>query len=170
MCLLVLVHQVLSGLFPISQVREPYSAIRYLAERLPVEQIYQLVPPADDYNPERPYVWSPFMLCEAYAIKRGYNTKNGRPDTYRGALEILRDAVDGAVCLYFDPPPIRPTSATATPAADSSLANGCDQDQSAATSQHHQSNDDNDNDNDDDDGRQAEHDSEQNDDNNDNGA
>ena len=96
--------QVLSGLFPISQVREPYSAIRYLAERVPIEKIYQLVPPSEEVNSTGHFQWTAFMLCEAYANKRGYHTKNGRPDTYRAALEILRDTVDGVVCLYFDPP------------------------------------------------------------------
>ena len=34
--------QVLCGIFPISQLREPYSAIAYLAERVPLERIYGL--------------------------------------------------------------------------------------------------------------------------------
>ena len=33
---------VLCGLFPISQTREPYSAIKFLAERVRIEEIYNL--------------------------------------------------------------------------------------------------------------------------------
>ena len=34
--------QILLGLYPIAQVREPYTAIRYLAERIPIEEVYNL--------------------------------------------------------------------------------------------------------------------------------
>lgn len=34
--------QILCGIFPIAQVREPYSAIEYLAERVHIENIYKL--------------------------------------------------------------------------------------------------------------------------------
>ena len=34
--------QVACGLFPIPQLSEPYSAVQYIAERLPLEQIYGL--------------------------------------------------------------------------------------------------------------------------------
>lgn len=36
--------QVLSGIFPLPQTREPYSIVGYLAERVPVERIYALKP------------------------------------------------------------------------------------------------------------------------------
>eukprot|EP01133_Synstelium_polycarpum_P015303 gene15303-18123_t len=61
--------QILCGLFPIAQVREPFSAIRYLAERVPVEV--------------------------ALAMKRGYLlAKSGKPDVHRAGLELLKDCVD----------------------------------------------------------------------------
>jgi hypothetical protein len=37
--------QVLCGIFPISQLREPYSSVQYLASRIEIERIYSLVPP-----------------------------------------------------------------------------------------------------------------------------
>ena len=37
--------QVIAGSFPIAQTREPYSAIQFIAERLPIETIYKLTPP-----------------------------------------------------------------------------------------------------------------------------
>ncbi|KNC48527.1 DNA polymerase eta [Thecamonas trahens ATCC 50062] len=39
--------QVLCGLYPTSQVVEPFSAIRYLAERVPVEVVYELQLPVE---------------------------------------------------------------------------------------------------------------------------
>jgi len=91
--------QVLMGIFPIAQVREPYSAIQFLAEYLPVEDIFKLQHP----DPDNP-AWTAFYICEAYAIKRGYFTAKGaRPDTYRAGNEILRDVVNGRLTLYFLP-------------------------------------------------------------------
>jgi hypothetical protein len=37
--------QVLCGIFPISQLREPYTSVAYLASRIAIEKIYGLVPP-----------------------------------------------------------------------------------------------------------------------------
>jgi len=90
--------QVLAGLFPIAQVREPYSAVAFLAERVAVEKIYGLT----QKDPSHP--WSAWKLCEAYAKKREYTTRHGAWDTYRAGNEILRDTVDGRVVLYFYPP------------------------------------------------------------------
>lgn len=38
--------QVLCGIFPISQLREPYSSVQYLASRIELETIYGLTPPS----------------------------------------------------------------------------------------------------------------------------
>ncbi|KAL0485783.1 guanine nucleotide-binding protein-like GNL1 [Acrasis kona] len=92
--------QVLCGLYPISQTREPYSAIRYLSERVPIELIYGLSDLPDGFDE-----WSPWALCEAYAIKKRYFTpKRARPDVYRAANEILRDVLYGRVLMCFTPP------------------------------------------------------------------
>ncbi|ELR25337.1 GTPase of unknown function subfamily protein [Acanthamoeba castellanii str. Neff] len=90
--------QVLAGLYPIAQVREPYSAVGFLAERAPVEKVYGLT--LED--PSKP--WSAWELCERYAQKRDYTTRHGAWDTYRAGNEILRDALDGRVLLFFYPP------------------------------------------------------------------
>lgn len=91
--------QVLCGIFPIAQLREPYSSVQYLCERIDVEKYYGLKLP-EDYDE-----WSAWAICEAYAIKRGFfTTKQARPDVYRAANEILRDVLFGRVLLYFVPP------------------------------------------------------------------
>jgi len=40
--------QILCGLFPLAQVRESFSAVRYMAERVPVEKAYGLALPEDE--------------------------------------------------------------------------------------------------------------------------
>jgi len=93
--------QILCGLFPLAQVREPYSAIRYLAERIAIEEIYHL----KKYEVSADEDWSPFSICEAYAFQRGYLTaKIGAPDTHRAGLEILRDCLDGKIVISWPPP------------------------------------------------------------------
>ena len=113
--------QILSGMYPISQVREPYTSIGYLASRLGLELIYRLglavepksTPPHGDTDNAvcdrrlraAGCVWSAWDICEAWAEERGYVTaKGGRPDVYRAANHILRLATDGRICLYVRPP------------------------------------------------------------------
>jgi hypothetical protein len=99
--------QILCGIFPIAQVREPFSAIQYMAKYVPIENVYKLkLEDAKDtikYNPEKGELpWSAWMICEAYANKRGYHTRRGL-DVHRAGLEILFDVIDGRVVLYFLP-------------------------------------------------------------------
>jgi len=91
------VLQIICGIYPIAQVREPYTAIKYIAERVPLEEVYRL----EKLYPDQP--WNAWEICESYAEKRGYHTQKGRPDTHRAGLEILRDHLDGRVVLYFTP-------------------------------------------------------------------
>ncbi|EDO38877.1 predicted protein [Nematostella vectensis] len=100
--------QILSGLFPISQVQEPYTAVGYLAARWPLVHMLKLVLPQDlqeDDNKEVDHKWSAWDICEAWAERRGYMTaKAARRDVYRAANSILRLAVDGKVPMYHYPP------------------------------------------------------------------
>eukprot|EP00854_Cymbomonas_tetramitiformis_P001000 gene1000-1524_t len=98
--------QVLSGNYPISQVREPYEAIRYLVENgasPPVDVAYGLGPPSEDVCNDGG--WSPFSFAEALAEKWKMTTRGGRPDTTRAANKVLRSALGGdPVALAFSPP------------------------------------------------------------------
>ena len=102
--------QVLSGMYPLSQLREPYTTVGYLMARYPtLIQMLRLEHPREPpckKGAAKPEVkWSPFDLCEAWALKRGFNTaKAARPDLYRAANHLLRLATDGRICLYFRPP------------------------------------------------------------------
>ncbi|KAG7393047.1 Guanine nucleotide-binding-like protein 1 [Phytophthora boehmeriae] len=98
--------QELSGLYPYSQIREPYSAVRFLAEHVVLESILDLKPRTQHFDGlEEELEWTPWTLCEAYAEKRGYRTdRRGRPDHQRAGSELVRDTVDGILPLFFLPP------------------------------------------------------------------
>ena len=54
------------GLYPIAQIREPFSAIRIVYEYLQLDRLYNVKP--DWYDACD--TWSPEMLCEALAEKK----------------------------------------------------------------------------------------------------
>ena len=57
--------QILAGIYPIAQLQEPYSSIRYLSERIPVIEILKLRHPGEDTrHPEKDVEWSPLDICE----------------------------------------------------------------------------------------------------------
>ncbi len=90
--------QVLMGSFPIAQLREPYAAIRFLAERIDIQKLLVLT------HPDKEEEWSAMDVCDAFALKRGFFTaKAARPDTYRAANSILRMALDGKITLSLRP-------------------------------------------------------------------
>ncbi|XP_071947764.1 guanine nucleotide-binding protein-like 1 [Antedon mediterranea] len=99
--------QILSGIYPISQVQMPYTAVGYLAQRIPVVNLLKIRHPSDDASSESASStqWSAWDICEAWAEKRGFVTaKAGRNDTYRAANNILRLAVEGRLCMCMRPP------------------------------------------------------------------
>lgn len=91
--------QVILGSFPIAQLREPYSSIKYLGERINLPKILNLQKPTDIEE------WSAMAICEAWALKRGFLTaKASRPDYYRAANNILRMVLAGRIIFQFYPP------------------------------------------------------------------
>jgi len=94
------------GLYPIAQIREPFSAIRLLGEQLDLPKLYGLQARDAEEADESLESLSPLGFCIALAAKKGYRLSRGRgaPDPHRAGLEVLRDAVDGALCLAFAPP------------------------------------------------------------------
>ncbi|KAE9362054.1 hypothetical protein PF008_g468 [Phytophthora fragariae] len=125
--------QELSGLYPYSQIREPYSAVRFLAEHVVLERILDLKPRTQLFDGlEEELEWTPWTLCEAYAEKRGYRTdRRGRPDHQRAGSELVRDTVDGILPLFFLPPDY--TGKDITPA---SIAKYCKQEEASKTGAH----------------------------------
>ncbi|XP_012282012.1 guanine nucleotide-binding protein-like 1 [Orussus abietinus] len=91
--------QILMGSFPIAQVREPYTTVKFLAERLDLPKLLRLQHPDNDDT------WSAMDICDAWACKRNYMTaKAARLDTYRAANSLLRMALEGKICLFVFPP------------------------------------------------------------------
>jgi len=54
--------QILSGIYPIAQLREPYSVVKFLAERLPVASLLQVRYLDPEANKQSQ--WSAFDICE----------------------------------------------------------------------------------------------------------
>lgn len=110
--------QCICGLFPLKQLREPYSSVQYVAERVDLVNIYQLQPPVDDntmmnhnnYNNSNKshknnsddttdtftelndiidsYQWSAWDICESYARKH-----NMRVSGSKGVYDTHRAAI-----------------------------------------------------------------------------
>ncbi|KAL5264124.1 hypothetical protein ACHWQZ_G005265 [Mnemiopsis leidyi] len=99
--------QIVSGMYPVAQVREPYSVVGYVAERIDLVSYLRLTHPCLEDEPDAP--WSAWYICFAWADKNGYHTaRTGRPDVYRGANSILRLVVTGRLCVRLVPPEFSP--------------------------------------------------------------
>ncbi|KAG7469360.1 hypothetical protein MATL_G00128250 [Megalops atlanticus] len=100
--------QILAGIYPVSQLQEPYSSVGYLCERTPFQNLLKLKHPSEGEVPgEAPgeEKWTAWDVCEAWAERRGYKTaKAARNDVYRAANSLLRLAIDGRLCLCLRPP------------------------------------------------------------------
>ncbi|OQR97217.1 hypothetical protein ACHHYP_12356 [Achlya hypogyna] len=94
--------QILFGSYPIAQTREPYSAVRFIAENCvpALEATYKLKKVDDDDD------WSPYTLAEAYAAQRGFHVKGGKLDVFRAANMLLRDTLNGKKVILSFPPPV----------------------------------------------------------------
>ncbi|CAF97816.1 unnamed protein product, partial [Tetraodon nigroviridis] len=101
--------QILSGIYPLAQVQEPYSSVGYLCERVSFLSVLKLQHPRledrdQGAQPPEGLGWTAWDVCEAWAEKKGYKTaKAARNDVYRAANSLLRLAVDGRVCLCLRP-------------------------------------------------------------------
>ncbi|CUG91731.1 GTP-binding protein, putative [Bodo saltans] len=97
--------QAVIGTHQVAQTRDPQSGVAYLGSRLPLERVYGLkrLDGGAETDP-----WSPYDLCEAYAIKKGFRVKNGKgqADIHRSAISILQEAYQGRLVLYFMPPSV----------------------------------------------------------------
>ncbi|GMF44819.1 unnamed protein product [Phytophthora fragariaefolia] len=94
--------QILFGSFPIAQTREPFSAVRFIAENCDphLHEVYKLKPVDDDDDE-----WCPYTLCESYAQLRGFRVKGGKLDVHRAANTLLRDTLNGKKVVLSFPPP-----------------------------------------------------------------
>ncbi|XP_017561536.1 guanine nucleotide-binding protein-like 1 [Pygocentrus nattereri] len=97
--------QILAGIYPVSQLQEPYSSVGFLCERTPFLSVLRLTHPEQSPCTQQDHDWTAWDVCEAWAERRGYKTaKAARNDVYRAANSLLRLAIDGRLCLYLRPP------------------------------------------------------------------
>ncbi|XP_033312012.1 guanine nucleotide-binding protein-like 1 [Bombus bifarius] len=90
--------QILMGSFPIAQVSEPYTTIKFLAERIDLPKILKLQHQDNDDT------WSAMDICDSWASKRNFFTaRTARYDSYRAANSLLRMALEGKICIYVYP-------------------------------------------------------------------
>lgn len=92
--------QILSGIYNIAQVKDPYGPIFYLAQRIDLFKVLKINRSSDTTSSS-----SIFYICEEFAKKSGFFTsKAGRPDIYRAANFILRQVIDGKILISWAPP------------------------------------------------------------------
>lgn len=92
--------QILSGVYNIAQVKDPYGPILFLSQRVNLFKVLNIPESTDPHQPN-----SVFYICEEYATKIGFFTsKAGRTDTYRAANYILRQVISGKILLFWIPP------------------------------------------------------------------
>ncbi|EDQ89970.1 uncharacterized protein MONBRDRAFT_16766, partial [Monosiga brevicollis MX1] len=101
---------IVAGQYPVAQVRDPYTPIGFVAERIDLVNMLKIKHPelmdVKGKNEERKAPeWTPWDICEAWAYARQYFTaKAARPDVYRAANDLLRHAVEGRIVLSIKPP------------------------------------------------------------------
>mmetsp|Transcript_41817 Transcript_41817/g.91245 ORF Transcript_41817/g.91245 Transcript_41817/m.91245 type:complete len:569 (+) Transcript_41817:39-1745(+) len=115
--------QIVGMLIPLAQVREPFSALRWVMERqtTPLPELLHLKPVTlqqamelkeagtdaiklDGIDSDEAFVpWSPMLLCAQYAVQRGL-LQGGRPDCMKAGMEILERVLEGRVPYAVRPP------------------------------------------------------------------
>lgn len=57
--------QILAGIYPIAQVREPYTAVGFLAQRIPLQRILRISHPdlEDQVDKSKDMKWSAYDVC-----------------------------------------------------------------------------------------------------------
>jgi len=128
--------QIVGMLIPHGQVREPFSAIRWVMERCatPLQEQLNLKPTTmkqvlalkeegsdalrldslmgangNELEPDDVVPWSPMLICVQYAKQRGLG-RNGRPDANAAGMEILLRVLEGRIPYSVMPPETCPSA------------------------------------------------------------
>jgi len=95
--------QVIAGMFKVAQVRDPWSCVKWVAERIDLVKELRIESIIKVKSKESSL--SAWIICEAYAMLKGFNTaKGGRPDVWRAANLILRMVCEGKISWWMRPP------------------------------------------------------------------
>jgi len=120
--------QIVGMLIPHGQVREPFSALRWVMEHAtrPLNEVLNLktatlqnvmdfqeagtdvlrlsaLPDAGELDLDDKVPWSPMLICAQYAVQRGL-VRFGRPDCSVAGMEILQKVLEGRVPYSVAPP------------------------------------------------------------------
>lgn len=98
-----------SGILPVDHMRDHYTPIQLLCNRVPrhyLEQLYSILlpKPADHEKNDRPP--TAHELLTTLAFLKGYMSASGIPDCSRSARLIIKDAINGKVKWGVAPPGI----------------------------------------------------------------
>mmetsp|Transcript_65182 Transcript_65182/g.172696 ORF Transcript_65182/g.172696 Transcript_65182/m.172696 type:complete len:559 (-) Transcript_65182:77-1753(-) len=121
--------QVIGMLIPLAQVREPFSALRWVMEHsskplnemlhvkaVTMPRVLELQEGGTDtltlnaLITDEAVPWSPMLLCAQYATQRGLMNA-GRPDCHRAGMEILERVLEGRLPYSVRPPQYLPNLA-----------------------------------------------------------
>jgi GTP-binding protein EngB required for normal cell division len=113
--------QIVGMLIPIAQVREPFSAIRWVMDHAetPLPELLGLKPvhmprvmelhalgchalELGEEDDTGPMPWSPMLVCAEYAVRRGF-VNGGAPNCQKAGMEILERVQDGRVPYSVKP-------------------------------------------------------------------
>jgi len=115
-------EQIIGQLIPLAQVREPFSAVRCLAEyaKPPLPEQLKLKPykevnrevlhmePSDvrffDVEDGMPPPWSPLGICSKFAELRGFWKAGKQTDDIQAGMTILRKNLECGAPWWVDPP------------------------------------------------------------------
>ena len=111
-----------AAIFSSDQVREPFTAVRFIAERgVDLAKFYKLPPPpktdlpaahgitqkTDDENElgEWTQDHTAYSICAGLARQRSLTlAKSALPDAHAAGIAIIKDAIDGILPFSFLPP------------------------------------------------------------------
>lgn len=100
--------QTMGAILPISQTQAVLQAVRFVAEQIPLEEVFGLEMPANEEEATGPEarVWTATTILEAICARHGYRTaKAGRYDVNRAGNLVLRTVAEGRrVRWAFRPP------------------------------------------------------------------
>lgn len=101
---ITLIFYELYGVVPLAQIREPFSATRFLGERLAIPKRYGFTFPEEEEDGG--FYHSPYAMCEAFAKKKQWRTarSRGQFDVHRAGRELIRDCSTGVLLVFFTPP------------------------------------------------------------------
>lgn len=101
---------VLNGILPVDQLRDWWSPVSLLADRVPrdvIERFYGINLPVPNFEEDPNRNPTASEILSSYALARGFMTSNiGNPDQARASRTILKDYNAGKLLFCHAPPSV----------------------------------------------------------------